>query len=98
MQKLNKVNFVVGRVGRKRSSFSFFPDLKRKKRNHVVQRSFNFNSPIHDPYLRSWGPLAAINLNLIVEGVLIPRSRLSRSLKPCKVNIIKDFENVLRNE
>merc|ERR1719242_1092223 len=46
-------------------------------------RGARIDPPIHDPYLRSWGPLAAISLNLMVDGVLIPRSRLSRSLKPC---------------
>ena len=40
--------------------------------------------PIQDPYLLSWGPLAAISLNLMVEGVLILRSLLSRSLKPLR--------------
>ena len=53
--------------------------------------AWNFTAPIHDPYLRSWGPLAAISLNLIVDGVLIPRSRLRRSLKPCKTIFAKKF-------
>ena len=40
--------------------------------------------PIQEPYLLSWGPLAAISLNLMVDGVLILRSLLSRSLKPLR--------------
>ena len=40
--------------------------------------------PIQDPYRLSWGPLAAISLNLIVDGVLMLRSLLSLSMKPLR--------------
>ena len=40
--------------------------------------------PIQEPYLLSWGPLAAISLNLMVDGVLMLRSLFSRSLKPLR--------------
>ena len=40
--------------------------------------------PIQDPYRLSWGPLAAISLNLMVDGVLMLRSLLSLSMKPLR--------------
>ena len=49
--------------------------------------------PIQDPYLLSWGPLAAISLNLMVDGVLILRSLLSRSLKPLRQVFPSQFES-----
>ena len=45
-------------------------------------RDARMDPPIHDPYLLSCGPLAAISLNLMVEGVLMDKSLFNLSLNP----------------
>ena len=47
-------------------------------------RDARMDPPIHDPYLLSCGPLAAISLNLMVDGVLMLRSRFNLSMNPLR--------------
>ena len=60
---------------------------KTIRKSHICWKDpseARMDPPIQEPYLLSWGPLAAISLNLMVDGVLILRSLLSRSLKPLR--------------